>query len=129
MFVHHPSKTPLAVVTLEGIVCDMEIGILPSEQGRTQRITFDVSVGFPDSMTRIADTEADLTDRGFDTRLVRAAISAACVDKAGLLETIANDACDRLLAIPGALTVQLKISKSYTWADTEKTSLLISRIK
>lgn len=129
MFIHHLTSTPLALIQLEGIVCDLEIGILPSEIGRTQRITIDVTVGFPDSMTRIADNEEDLVQRGFDTRLVREVISQCSISKTGLLETLANNMCDKLLDLPGALTVQLKITKNYTWADTEKTSLVISRSK
>ena len=129
MFTHTPSNIALAFIQLEGIVNDMEVGVLPSEQGRKQRLTIDVTVGFPDKMTQIGDSEEELVNKGLDTRLIREAIRDSCNEKTQLLETIANRACANLFSIPGILTVQLKITKTYAWADTEKTSLTISRAR
>lgn len=126
---HSGKEISLAFIQIEGLINDLELGILPKEQGRKQRISIDVTVGFPDSMTQISDSEEALLNHGFDSRPVREIILAACVEKTALLETIANAACARILDLDGALTVSIKITKTYLMADTAKTSLTVFRRK
>lgn len=123
------SQIPLAFVSIEGMIVDMQLGVLPKEIGRVQRITIDVEVGFPDSMTEIADNEKSLIANGFDSRPVRELVLAACTDKTALMETIANKACHSLLSLKGALTVSIKITKNYLMPDSAKTSLTVHRKK
>jgi dihydroneopterin aldolase len=123
------SIIPLAFIEIEGITTDIEIGILPSEIGRIQRIKIDITVGFDDSMTRIHDNETALSEFGFDSRKVRDVVINACKTKSSLLETLANKIADETLLINGTYTVYIKIIKSHSWADTDKSSLIIRREK
>lgn len=126
----HPSSTArMAHVEIEGLVVDMQIGHLGTEQGRIQRVSFSAQVGFDDQRTHLDDSGSALLDRGMDPGAVREAIINSCKTPVVLMETLANRIAHAVFALPAAETLALKITKSHTWADTEKVSLLIHRIR
>ena len=121
------SRTHLAFIELEGIDVTLEIGVAPHEKERKQRLIIDVIVGIADKMTRIADSEAGLTD-GFDYGQVRTCVMEAAESKVYLLETLANRVADGVLLLPGALTCSVKVTKTRCWADVEGTSVRVDRV-
>ena len=116
----------MALILLEGIEIDIEIGIEPQEHGRIQRLVIDVEVGFDDQRTRIPDSPEGLK-QGFDYSAIRNCVLAATQTKTYLLETIANRIADSILAMPNALTCSVKVSKRRCWANVELTSIQIFR--
>ena len=66
----------MAEILLEGIEVDIEIGILPEEHGRIQRLMIDVEVGFDDRQTRIPDSPEGLK-QGFDYTAIRQCVIEA----------------------------------------------------
>lgn len=120
------AQIALAFVELKGIHFDMEIGVLPREKDRKQRVTIDVEVGYPDSRTRIPDSEEGLQE-GFDYSKIQECVRAAIEPKVCLIETLANRIADSILAVPGALTCSVKISKERVWSNVPTTSISIYR--
>jgi len=116
----------MAEILLEGIEVDIEIGILPEEHGRIQRLMIDVEVGFDDRQTRIPDSPEGLK-QGFDYTAIRQCVIEATRTKTYLLETIANRIADSILAMPDALTCKVTVSKKRCWANVASTSVRISR--
>jgi len=123
------SSKNLAYILLEGIDVYIEIGVTPAEHGRMQRLTIDVEVGFDDARTRLPDSKEGLEDSGFDYSPIRDCVHAATRKKTYLLETIANQIADGILALPSALTCTVKVGKTRCWADVDRTSVKISREK
>ena len=122
-----PKNTKMAYLFLEGIDVYIEIGVNPEEHGREQRLTIDVEVGFDDAKTHIHDSKEGLENSGFDYALIRDCVHAATRKRTYLLETIANSIADNILALPGALTCALKVSKTRCWADVDRTGVKIFR--
>jgi dihydroneopterin aldolase len=117
----------LAYITMKNIFVDMkDIGVAPSEIDRTQRISFDVIVGFSEARTRLQDSAEGLRD-GLDYGKVRDCVMDATKEPVKLLETLANRIAERLLKLPETLTCQLTITKSYPWSNVESTSITIFR--
>ncbi len=116
----------LAYMLLEGIEIDIEIGILPQEHGRIQRLMIDVEVGFDEQLTRVPDSAEGLK-QGFDYTAIRQSVIEATRTKTYLLETIANRIADSILAMPNALSCDVKVSKKRCWANVASTSVRISR--
>lgn len=123
-----PGAAPvrLAFVALEGMSVDMEIGVLPQEHGRIQRLMVDVQVGFDDALTRIADSREGL-QQGFDYSRVHGIVREAAQPRTYLLETLANRIADQIFTMRGALSCMVKVSKSRCWGDVESTSVQIFR--
>ena len=111
---------------LEGIEIDIEIGILPQEHDRIQRLTIDVEVGFDETLTRIPDSPEGLK-QGFDYTAIRQSVIEATRTKTYLLETIANRIADSILSMPNARTCAVKVTKKRCWANVAATSVKISR--
>ncbi len=120
------SRPKLAYVSLECMEVDIEIGVEPQEHGRIQRLIIDVEVGFDDARTRIPDSKEGLLE-GFDYAKVRECVKQATHSKTYLIETIANRIADGVLALPGALSCAVKVSKKRCWAEVDKTSVRIFR--
>ncbi|MCG2582991.1 dihydroneopterin aldolase [Massilia sp. TS11] len=118
---------PLAFVALEGMSVDMEIGVLPQEHGRIQRLMVDVEIGFDDALTRIPDSREGL-QQGFDYSRVHSIVHEAAKVRTYLLETLANRICDTVFTLRGALTCSVKVSKSRCWGDVEATSVRVARV-
>ena len=126
---HEPNPTSpvqLAYMQLEGIEIDIEIGILPQEHDRIQRLTIDVEVGFDETLTRIPDSPEGLK-QGFDYTAIRQSVIEATRTKTYLLETIANRIADSILSMPNARTCAVKVTKKRCWANVAATSVKISR--
>jgi len=126
---HEKNEKPpvqLAYMLLEGIEIDIEIGILPQEHDRIQRLMIDVEVGFDEQLTRIPDSPEGLK-QGFDYTAIRQSVIEATRTKTYLLETIANRIADSILAMPNALSCAVKVSKKRCWANVASTSVKISR--
>jgi dihydroneopterin aldolase len=121
------SNTDLVFAEIKGLTVDGEIGVLPSEIGRTQRITFDACVGVEPRMIEIPDTADGLLKHGFALGRVRNIIREEAGRGANLLETLASVIADQILGLPGARTVRVSVSKSRTWADTESISISVSK--
>lgn len=131
---HQPSSgvapIKLAHITLENLHVDMQIGIAPSEIGKTQRVRFDVKVGVADAKTHIDDSIEGLR-QGFDYSKLRNCVVEATKAIEGahpkLLEPLANRIADAVMVHPEALTCSVKVTKSRPWSDVETVSVEVTR--
>ena len=120
-------KMKLAYFFLEGIEVNIEIGVLPHERGRDQRLIIDIEVGVDDTKTRVQDSPEGLAKGGFDYAQIRDCVFTATRTKTYLIETLANQIADNIMALPGALTCSVKVGKTRCWANVDRTSVLIFR--
>ena len=119
---------PLAIVALNGITHFAELGMHPKDKGHAQKLKVDIAVGFDDAVITAAGPGC-ATPSGLDAGVIRAAVLSALSTEFDLLETAANRITSAVLLLPQVLTVEATITKSFPWADTESTSLTVSREK
>jgi dihydroneopterin aldolase len=122
-------RTPLAFQRIQGLSAVMEIGVLPTEQGRDQRVQIDAIIGYPASMSRLASDDLSTSSARFSTEDAYARITEIVSRPTRHVETLAHRICDSILEVEGALTVELTVTRSHPWANVEKSSLTIFREK
>lgn len=116
----------LAFVEIKQMHVPMEIGIAPNEKGKTQRITFDVQVGFDDAKTNLVDS-ADGLRHGFNYVHLRDCILEACRPETHLLETLANRIADSIMRLPDAVTLKMQVTKHRPFPDVEEIQMTVTR--
>lgn len=116
-------RTRLAFLALKGVAVSMEVGTLPTEKSRTQRVLIDAVIGYPESLTHFDDSIVE--PRTLNPIMVRASILQAAKSGAAHIETLTHRICDSVLGVEHALTAEVTVTRTYTWPDTEQTSLTI----
>jgi dihydroneopterin aldolase len=96
------------VLELRGLRLVATHGVLPEEQDRPQPLEVDVDLELADDRATVSDDLADTADYG---AAVLAAVAEVGSRPRRLLEALASDVADRLLADPAVAAVTVAIRK------------------
>ncbi|HVL55948.1 MAG TPA: dihydroneopterin aldolase [Burkholderiaceae bacterium] len=112
-------------IFLRGLRVDAEIGVFPHEKNRTQPLKLDADISVSDS--KFHPTRDKLAEV-FDYQRIRdALIDVVKNGHIHLLETLAERAIERLLALPDVRAVRLRITKFTAFEDCDSVGVEVFR--
>ena len=104
-------------LSLTGLRCNANLGILPQEQHAPQPIQVDAELNL--GSQPLMPSDDDIT-HVLDYRKVRSIIIAECTaEHVNLLESLIGKLASRLMGLPGVLGVRVKIAKLAIFDDCE----------
>lgn len=112
-------------IFLKGLRIDAQIGVFAHEKGRLQPLSVDVEVQVSAHRFR---PQHDRLDEVFDYQaLRRVLIEVAGHGHIHLLETLADRAIERMLALPDVVSARLRISKFTAFDDCDAVGVEVCR--